>query len=205
MQMKPIFSRNEDINKIAFLNWRINKNEHILNLLNIAEGFLLSSLELAKKCLNDNQNKKADIIIFPILNNANHGIELYLKSLIWIMNELLGNEQKIVGKHNLKQLFQTLKARFKLYKGNIKNTDFNEATYELENYISELFDKIQATDKNDKMDFSRYSLNKNKEDHFYVLEFGNVEIDLENFVERFERIKQNLKQLTDFLYFQELK
>ena len=84
--MKPIFSRNIDFTKIAFLNWRIDDGDDIRNMLNLAEGYLDSSLELAKVCLNDNEDKKADILIFPILSNANHGIELFLKSINWIYN-----------------------------------------------------------------------------------------------------------------------
>jgi len=202
--MKPIFSRNIDIDKIAFLNWRIDRDEHIVNLLNIADGFLLSSIELAKHCLENNNDKRADILIFPIFTNANHGIELYLKALNWTLNKLMDSDKKIEGRHNLKQIFQTVKAKFKTYKGNISYKEFKEATYELESYIDELFDKIQATPQNDKMDFSRYSLDNNYDDHFYVTDFGTVDIDLENLVDRFEVIKQKLEQLTDFLYHNEL-
>lgn len=159
--MKPIFSRNIDIDKIAFLNWRIDRDEHIVNLLNIADGFLLSAIELAKHCLENNNDKRADILIFPIFTNANHGIELYLKALNWTLNKLEDNDKKIEGRHNLRQIFQTVKAKFKTYKGNISFKEFKEATSELENYIDELFDKIQATPQNDKMDFSRYSLDNN--------------------------------------------
>ncbi len=85
--MQPIFSRNINIDKIAFLNWRISQNSDIRNLLNLADGFLISAIELAKHCLENNEDKRADILIFPILTNANHGIELYLKSLNWTLNE----------------------------------------------------------------------------------------------------------------------
>jgi hypothetical protein len=203
--MKPIFSRNIDIDKMAFLNWRIEKDDHIVNLLNIADGFLLSSIELANHCLTNNNDKRADILIFPILTNANHSFELYLKALNWTLNELLDIDKRIEGRHNLKQIYQTVKAKFKNYKGNISYQDFTTATKELENYIEELFDKIQATPKNDKMDFSRYSLDNNYDDHFYVTDFGTVEIDLENLVERFQKIKDSLEQLTDFLYHNELR
>ena len=202
--MKPIFSRNIDIDKIAFLNWRIDKDEHIINLRNIADGFLLSSIELAKHCLTNNDDKRADILIFPILTNANHAFELYLKAINWTLNKLMDNDKRIEGRHNLKQIFQTVKAKFKAYKGNISFKEFREATEGLENYIEELFDKIQATPQNDKMDFSRYSVDNNYDDHFYVTDFGTVDIDLENLVERFEAIKVSLDQLTDFLYHNEL-
>jgi hypothetical protein len=202
--MQPIFSRNIDIDKIAFLNWRISSGSDILNMLNLADGFLLSAIELAKQCLDNNEDKKADILIFPILTNANHGIELYLKCLNWTLNELIGNDKKLEGSHNIKQIYETVKAKFLIYKGNVTYKGFKEATEELENYIDELFEKIKPTPKNDKMDFSRYTIDNKYESHFYVDEIGNVEIDLENFIARFELIKESLENLTSFLYHQEL-
>jgi hypothetical protein len=76
--MKPIFTGNSDYRKSAFINWRTAKDVDIQNLIVLAEGFLSSSIELAKTALTNNSDKKADMLIFPILTNANHGIELYL-------------------------------------------------------------------------------------------------------------------------------
>jgi hypothetical protein len=202
--MQPIFSRNPDYNKIAFLNWRIENGDDIQNLLNLAEGYLDSAIELAKLCLVDNEDKKADILIFPILTNANHGIELYLKAMIWTLNKLLNIDKKIEGSHNIKQIFQNLKSKIRIYNGNISLKEFNKSTMELEDYIKELFDKIEATVIDDKMDFSRYPIKNNYDKHFYVEALGNVEIDLENFVKRFEIIKEKLETMSDFLFYQEL-
>ena len=96
--MKPIFTGNSDFEKSAFVNWRTSKHEDIQNMLVLAEGFLSSSIELAKTSLADNSDKKADMLIFPILTNANHGIELYLKSLVWTLNKLLNSQYRIEGK-----------------------------------------------------------------------------------------------------------
>jgi hypothetical protein len=202
--MQPIFSRNINIDKIAFLNWRITEDADILNLLNLADGFLLSSIELARHCLLNNDDKRADILIFPILSNANHGIELYLKAILWTLNRLSNLEQKIEGKHNIKQIFETIRARIKTYKGQISIKEFDKLTIELKNYINELFYKIKATPKNDKMDFSRYPFSNRFENHFYVDTLGNVEIDLENFVTQITSIYKNLENLSDFLYYNEL-
>lgn len=67
-----------------------------------------------------------------------------------------------------------------------------------------MFAKIQATPKDDKMDFSRYPLSNDYENHFYVNEIGNVEVDLENFISRFELVYTKLENLSAFLYDQEL-
>jgi len=202
--MQPIFSRNENYTKIAFLNWRIDKWSDIQNMLNIAEGFMRSAIELSKFALNNNEDKAADILIFPILNNANHGIELYLKALTWMLNKKLEEENRIEGAHNIRQIYATVRAKVKKYGGGIQLKDFDTETQGLHNYIEELFDKTQATAKQDKMDFSRYPFDNKYENHFYVDQIGNVEIDLENFAERFTYIHQSLEKLTDFLYHIEL-
>lgn len=201
--MKPIFSRNEEIDKIAFLNWRISKKEDIPNLFNIADGFLSAAIKLAKLSLINNRDKSADILIFAILTNANHGIELYLKAMTWTLNKIIGSEMRIEGGHNIQQIYDTVRARIKDYKGQVSLKEFDGSTLSLKEYIKELFDKIQV-DKGVNMDFSRYPLNSKYESHFYVQAVGNVEIDLENFVVRFEEIHLALDNMSNFIYDQEL-
>ncbi|MGE6355320.1 hypothetical protein ACQKCJ_15740 [Flavobacterium sp. NPDC079362] len=114
--MKEIFTRNDDYDKTAFLNWRTSKQQDVENLIVLAEGYLLSAIQLTKCCLVDNSDKKADILIFPILNNANHGIELYLKALIWTLNKLQKSIKKIEGSHNIKQMLDLVKGKFWIIK-----------------------------------------------------------------------------------------
>tara|TARA_R100000353_G_C6503334_1_gene194709 strand:- start:61 stop:681 length:621 start_codon:yes stop_codon:yes gene_type:complete len=202
--MKNIFTPNENYRKSAFLNWRIEDGEDISNMVALAEGFLNSSIELAKTCLNDNKDKKADMLIFPILNNANHGIELYLKSLIWTLNKLMNSEYKIEGRHNIKQMLQTVKSKIKSYKGKDWEANFIEINKDLVAYIDELFDLITNEDGRDNMDFSRYPITEKYENHFYVNRLGNVEIDLENFVLRFEKILEGLDERFSYFFYEEL-
>lgn len=202
--MNPIFSPNRDIEKTAILNWRMASKEDIRNLLELTEGFLASAIEIAKSCLQDNTHKKADILIFPMLANANHGLELYGKALIWTLNKLSGSDNKIEGKHNIDQIFQTVKAKIKSYSGRLTINAFNTDTLNLYEHIKELFAKIGATPAKHKMDFSRYPFSDKYEDHFYIGQVGNIEIDLENFVTRFEDIRLTLDNISSFLYYQEL-
>lgn len=202
--MKPIFSRNVDVDKIAFLNWRTSKYSYIQNMYVLAEGYMSSALILAKKCLDNNDDKKGDMLIFPILNNANHAIELYLKAILWTLNKIIKNNAKIEGGHNIKQIYETVKSRIREYPGQVSVSDFNKQTKVLKLYIDELFKIIKAIPKNDKMDFARYPFSKNYENHFYVEALGNVEVDLENFVSQFKLISDSLEDLADFLFFQEL-
>lgn len=166
----------------------------------MADGFLISSIELAKRCWMDNDDKKADILIFPILTNANHGIELYLKGIMWTLNKLLQLETKIEGKHNIDQMYRTIKSKIKKYGGLEKVKNFERLTFELSSYIEELTNKIRSTPKDDKMDFSRYPFSNKYENHFYVDAIGTVEIDLENFISRFEEIHRVLDEVIDWLY-----
>jgi hypothetical protein len=202
--LQPIFSRNEDHEKIAFLNWRISDEEHILNFFNLGEGFIRSSIEVATLCVSSNEDKRGDIFIFPILSNVNHGIELYLKGFTLALNTLIGNGKQVEGRHNIKQIFQTIRGKVRTFKGNEGVKHFDNEMSELSSYIDELYAKIEATPKNDKMDFSRYPFSKDYENHFYVKEFQNVEVDLENFVSRFERIWQKLEEYGDYLYYHEI-
>jgi len=202
--MKPIFTGNADINKTSFLNWRTSRYEDIQNILVLAEGFLDSSIELARACLANNDDKKADVLIFPMLTNANHGIELYLKALVWTLNKLIGTPCKIEEKHNIKQILNTVKSKIREFKGQPSLDFFNQETEELQEYIEELFGIIQTTPKQDKMDFSRYPMGENYDNHFYIDEIGNVEIDIENFVVRFEKIKYSLDERASYFFYHEL-
>lgn len=202
--MQPIFSHNPDVDRTAYINWRMYPNSDILNLLNMADGFMLSAIALANKCLEDNAHKQADILIFPILTNANHGIELYLKGMVWILNIKLQSEYTIEGNHNIKQLYNSALKKIQTYQGRLSLADFKEATQDLKSYIDELFEKTQATKKDSKMDFSRYPFGRDREDHFYVTDLGNECVDLDNFSLRFTSIHESLDNLSSFLYYNEL-
>lgn len=198
--MNPIFERNIDIRKTAFLNWRIIPYDDISNLLVLADGFLSSAIELAKIALIDNSDNKADKLIFPILANANHGIELYLKAIGWNLNLINGIENRIEGKHNIDQIFRNVSAKVYNYGGTDHARDFASRMSNLKLYIKELIAIIKATPEKDKMDFSRYPIDDKYSNHFYVDELNNVEVDLVNFIKRFEDIKENLEERAFYYY-----
>ncbi|MGN1183991.1 MAG: hypothetical protein ACI4R7_02060 [Oliverpabstia sp.] len=203
--MKEIFSYNVDVEKTAYMNWRTKHYDSIYNMIVIAEGFMESAILLAKAALKDNIDKKADIIVYPMLFNANHAIELYLKSITWILNILLKKEQKIEGQHDIQQIFQVVMKRMKEFeKDKERRTQFEKMVSGTKCYIDELFSKIADQDgkrKKDNMDFSRYPFNQKYVPHFYISQFDNVVVDLENFVTRFEEIGDNLNLIaTHYLY-----
>jgi len=197
--IKPIFSRNDVIDKMAFLNWRMESCE-IQNVINLAEGYFQSTILLTESCLQTNTDKRADIFIFPILMCLNHGIELYLKANILILNKLLNNNLKIDGTHNLSQLFSTLKARIKDLDGQKSLNTFEKEFNELSNYINELIVKIKASPQNDNMDFSRYPFGKKGESHFYVDTLSS-EIDIENLLLRIHILFEKFSSKTEYFYY----
>ena len=178
--MKEIFSYNVDVNKTAYMNWRTKYHEQIHNMIVIADGFMKSAILLAETALDDNLDKKADIIVYPMLFNANHAIELYLKAITWTLNIVLDKTERIEGSHNIQQILQVVKSRV---------TEFETSREKREQC------------KKDNMDFSRYPFDQKYVPHFYISEFDNVVVDLENFVERFKDIGKNLNLLsTYYLY-----
>src|SRR5699024_7205560 len=107
-QLKDIFSYNKDIEKNAYMNWRTQRFDQIQNMIVIAEGFRDSSLLLVEQILKDNTDKKADNLIFPILFNANHSIEVYLKAINWTQNKLLNKDDTFAKTHDLVILFRNV-------------------------------------------------------------------------------------------------
>lgn len=201
---KDVFSRNEEINKMAFLNWRMESGD-IVNLFNLGDGYFESSILLCDKCLSNNEEKVADILIFPIFMNFNHGIELYLKGLILTLNNLLEIDTKIDGTHNLNQLFSVFKARIKDLDGQRKVNEIVDDNYNLNQYLEEITSKLEPNDKNDKMDFSRYPFSKRDGNHFYVDTLSNIEVDLENLEYRIKNIYKKLEQYADYYFYERLK
>lgn len=204
--MKNIFSQNPDVDKTAYLNWRTNRHDHINNMIVIGGGFMSSALLLAKNILEDNHDKKADNLIFPILFNINHGIEVYLKAIAWQLNILENNKESFIPNHQLKELLENVKALVYSFESGTEKIDrFDEMIEPLDNYISELYSKIEKVKPNGNViysiDFSRYTLDNKMEPQFYINELDNVMVDLEYFLEVFTDIRSSLDSIAKhYLY-----
>lgn len=195
--MKEIFSNNIDIEKNAYLNWRTHRHEHIHNMIVLANGFMSSSLLLTEQVLIDNRDKKADSLIYPILFNVNHGIELYLKAISWSLNNLNNTDKKFRTNHNLNELLQDVISLVRLFESDKdKLKEFDRRIRPLENFIKEIYSKIENIKSDVKkiynIDFSRYSLTLQGEPQFYINELENVIVDMENFYEVFSQIHKSL-------------
>lgn len=205
MEMQKIFSYNVDINKNAYMNWRTNNHEPIHNMNVIADGYFESAILLAECCLNDNYDKKADAVIFPMIFSVNHAIELYEKSICWSLNILLGYNAAFKENHDIRGIWLTTKQKIKELGFGIghEEREFNHMIKNLEMYLAELSTTIMDNDINNayhNIDFSRYPLNNHNEYHFYLKTYENVVVDLENFIIVFRDINDCLSRLADYYY-----
>lgn len=203
--MKNIFSYNEDVNRTAYMNWRTNHHQPIHNMNIIADGYFESVIILAQQCINDNSDKKADILIFPMFFSVNHAIELYGKSICCSLNILLGNNSTYKKNHDIRGIW--LNAKEKIKKFGFDDTrpenEFNKMIITLEHYLNEISKTIGDKDINTayhNIDFSRYPLNNKDNNHFYLDKFDNVAIDLEIFVKTVSDIHDCLKRLATYYY-----
>lgn len=204
--MKKIFSYNPDIEKNAYLNWMTNKTHPRYNFIVLAEGYFKAAISLAENCLNDNIDKKADVMVFPMLFTINHAIELYEKSLCWSLNILLGYNSTFKPNHDIRGNWYTIKNKIKEYGFGYgrEESEFNKMIIDLEAYIEELSNLIKTDNVNDayyNIDFCRYPLNNRNEDHFYLNTYENVVVDLENFIITFNQIGNLLKILAEYYYY----
>ena len=152
--------------------------------------------------IKNNADKIADSLIFPIMHNVNHAIELHLKAIEFSLNIQLGNGLIFTGNHDILQLLDTVLARITELSSKKESNAFKGLTQVLRDYINEVYDKVDNAAKNKKLEFSRYPITSNKRDmHFYIKATENVEIDLENYILIIKEIRQTLGQMLDqFLY-----
>ena len=73
-----------------------------------------------KTAKENNIDKIADIIVFPMFFSANHAIELYLKSINWSLNMLLDKNETYCGGHDIRQIWNNVKKRMTEYEKNKK-------------------------------------------------------------------------------------
>ncbi len=185
-----IFKYNIEIDKNAYLNWRINKHRTLSEQLSqIGLGYLLAAETAIKLALQDNRDKKADIMIFPILFNLIHAIEIYLKAInIDVEFLLTGREISAEGKHAIQNSFSTLLGKIKKLEGKEATSQFDE--------VKDVVDEIYT--KTDKMDFARYPIDSNKNNHFYVEDYENVVIDLEEILIFVDKCKDVFGRMSSY-------
>lgn len=182
-ELKTIFKYNEDIDKTAYLNWRMDFSSNPRRqFVIIGEAYFATAYHLIKECLENNLDKKADIWIFPIMFNIVHGIEVYLKAINANLNVVMGkNATDIKLGHDIKRLYDTAESLLLEYK-NINNNSTKDQMYTaikvVGNFVSNIYDKTKD------MTFARYPITNKKEEHFYVQSLENEVVDMEELEEQ---------------------
>lgn len=171
------FDGNADINKNAFLNWRMDRKDDARCFVSAGEAYLTSSIHLTKECLRNNEDKKADSWIFPILFNMVHGIEVYLKAICATYSTALGKPRKITGGgHDIQGLCgeaQSLIAEFALQNPSGEMNQAKIAIMATRKFIDTIYEKTRD------MTFARYPLDKDANGHFYIETLENEVVNLE--------------------------
>lgn len=192
-----IFSNNRDIRKTAYMNWRTDPNNTEANFGVIANGYFISAKVLTEKYIENNIRKDADVVIYPILFNIIHGIELYLKAIYMKLAYILKKDQQFVGGHNIKGLLGMVSSLVKELKNNKEQfQQYKNIIKDVEQFVEEVYMKT------DKMDFARYSVdNKNKENYFYIDNIENEVVNLPVLLDKINKMHEALDQLhSHFLY-----
>ena len=194
-KIDTIFHYNEDVDKTAYLNWRMGFGSNSRRqFIVMGEAFFSTAFNLVQQSTSNNSDKKADLWIFPIMFNVVHGIEVYLKAINACLNVVLGKAHtNIEGGHDIKQLCNVAKSLIIEYK-NINKCDTTAQMFTAIKAIGNFIENIYQ--KTDDMTFARYPMAKNKNGHFYIQTLENEVVDLEMLQEQMVIIYK----LLDFIY-----
>lgn len=190
---KPIFSYNADISKNAYMNWRIYGHDIANNLIVLENGFEIAAKQMMKSILEDNTSKQADVLIFPIMYAVDQSIELYLKAIIYDLEELESETTNNYTTHDIRSLFNRMLFLIKKQQKTTKGLQAHVTP--LQEYIDELYSYIVDTNGKIHIDFARYPFDTDKNPHFYVCTTENVVVDVENLLQRYSEIMNCLEGL----------
>lgn len=191
--IKPVFSHNSDISKNAYMNWRIHGHNIAENLIVLKTGFESAAKQMMTAILADNRLKQADVLIFPIMYSVDQSIELYLKAVIYNLEQLEHGVSNNYKTHDIQSLFNTMISLIKKQKQKTKGLQAHVAP--LKEYIDELYSHIADSRGNMRMDFARYPFDVDRNPHFYVCTTENIVVDVENLLNRYSEIMDCLDGL----------
>lgn len=188
MSEGKLFYTGKTINKeVAFVG------ENAFNLEAMYEsGFFSATMILLDSLLSPDYEKFPytwlnDNAIYPILFNARHAMEIFIKQKINELNKLKSASESSMKTHKLSKLWEKLKE----LANEINNNKINKIILELNDYIYE-FDRIDLTGETFRYAYSN-------KDEMHLKEIG--QIDLKNFRERFIKIMEICKWFDTVMFF----
>lgn len=173
-----IFEPHSDIDKNAYLNWRMDfTHTRRRRFVIVGQAYFDTAYYMLQECLRDNLDKKADAWIFPILFHIVHGTEVYLKAINMSYSVALGKDKKdIQGAHDIKQLCSVARSliiEFKTKHPSDTSDQLFEAIKVVGNFIENIYEKTSD------MTFARYPTQSDKSDHFYIQCPENTVVNME--------------------------
>lgn len=187
---KSIFSQNTDIDKTAYLNWRMDSYDDEENMSAMAEAYFQAANILVESVLRNKRMHQADALIFPIIHTVNQMIEIYVKSVIKLISRLNKDKTGRSKSHDIDKL--VIEMRGKIIKQEGKTKEFDAYIDPLLSYIDELKQLENINDTHVGMDFSRYPLDTNEQAQFYVRQSKNIVVDMEVFSQQIRQIRNIL-------------
>lgn len=176
------------------MNWRIRGDNVADDLIVLATSFEDAAKQMMKSVLADNKLKQADALIFPIMHAVDQSIELYLKAIIYELEQLGTGISNNYTTHDIQSLFNTMMSLIKKQEATTKGLQAYVAP--LKEYIDELYSYIANNNtRKPQMDFARYPFDTDGNPHFYVCATDNVVVDVENFLDRYSEIMDCLESI----------
>lgn len=167
-----IFFGNKDIDysqpdNYAFLNWRFDNSMggKYSPAQSVQDNFVMGNAYMANAVLglysiiyNGNCCSTADTLIFPIMFDIWHGLELWLKSSINAIDYLTDSDKEKKKDHNIYDYLNTLKSE-------LKRLSMNQTIDIALSEVTVLTGELQRVNAN--FDFARYSFDRRGDYQFY--------------------------------------
>ena len=178
-------------NTSAILTWTMQCTTPSEEHYKMAQGYAQAAKIVIESLLQDNRNKRADKIVFPLLFLTEQAVELYLKSILIVIDELNGGNHDIQKTHDLKKLYDNVCTAVLDVE---PTSDFREGLKALEVYLSERAALIPDDEVQQREAFfaMRFPTTIKKKGYFYVNQMENIYFSLVNYYRTFPEILDRL-------------
>ena len=173
-QRPRLFRTNKDITSTSILNWQLGERDRVKAFHKIALGYSSSTRYLLNSILGEQSNIVRDSLIFPVLNNFHHSIELFEKVILMMLCKLCGEQETYPTTHDINQLYKKMLEKARHY-------DLGYFAYLTDEtkILRTYFDQLSVhVDLRTQLDFTRYSEDRGQDAHFYSKSKELISLDL---------------------------